>query len=42
MSSFNLSTEDPLSPFSFEALLVLVVDDVAAFEDEFLRAGFPG
>ena len=42
ISSFNLSTDDPFTPLSFKALELCVGVDVAAFEEELLRAGFPG
>ena len=43
ISSFVLSTEVTLIPFSFTAFLLLVGVNEAAFaEEEFFRAGFPG
>ena len=41
-SSFDVSTDDPITPFSFKVLALLDDVAVAEFEEAFLRAGFPG
>ena len=41
-SSFDLSTDDPITPFSFKVLALLDDVAVAEFEEAFLRTGFPG
>ena len=40
--SFDLSTDDPITSFSFKVLALLDDVAVAEFEEAFLRTGFPG